>query len=91
MIKEYLKLTNIIPIVWALMLLFITVKHNEYYETFLYLSLPILTIFTIFNLIKQRREDQLNGTTLFKASIYRMLIMAGVLLVFFLITMVPSI
>jgi hypothetical protein len=40
----------------------------------------------ISNLIKQRRDDQINGTTIFKSSIYRMLIMALILIVFFFIT-----
>lgn len=40
----------------------------------------------IVNLLKKRKEDKLNGTKIFQSSIYRMLIMAAVLLVFFFIT-----
>ncbi|MCP2025031.1 hypothetical protein L1276_000171 [Flavobacterium sp. HSC-32F16] len=38
------------------------------------------------NLIKQKREDNLNGTKKFQTSIYRMVFMAVVLVVFFFLT-----
>jgi len=40
----------------------------------------------IIDLIKQRKKDKVEGTALFQASIYRMLIMAVVLGLFFFIT-----
>ncbi|WP_217341310.1 hypothetical protein, partial [Flavobacterium sp. A45] len=70
----------------GLLLVFISNEYSEYSRYYLYGSITIMIPFMISNLIKQRREDQLNGTTMFKSSIYRMLIVAVMLVVFFLIT-----
>lgn len=87
MIKKYITPINLISYLWTLLLVFISKEHSEYSRYYLYLSIPIMIPFMISNLIKQRREDQLNGTILFKSAIYRMLIMAVILVVFFFITM----
>lgn len=84
--KKHISPINIASILWVLILVFISEEYSEYYRYFLYLSIPVLIPFMIFNLIKQKREDQLNGTTMFKSSIYRMLIIAVILGVFFFIT-----
>ncbi|PJJ07100.1 hypothetical protein CLU83_0244 [Flavobacterium sp. 1] len=86
MIKKHITPVNVIIYLWIFMLVFISKEYSEYYRYFLYLSIPLLIPFMIFNLIKQRREDQLNGTAMFKSSIYRMLIISVILIVFFFIT-----
>ncbi|MBF4515703.1 hypothetical protein IRZ71_05090 [Flavobacterium sp. ANB] len=77
---------NIILLLWGLVFVVISVFFTEYVRYFYYLSILIFIPIMILNMIKQRKEDKLNGTTIFKASIYRMLIMAAVLLAFFFIT-----
>jgi hypothetical protein len=86
MIKKYITPINVIIPLWGLLLVFISNEYSEYYRYYLYGSITIMIPFMISNLIKQRRDDQINGTTMFKSSIYRMLIMAVILIVFFFIT-----
>lgn len=86
MIKKYITPIKIISYLWTLLLVFISNQYSEYSRYYLWLSIPIMIPFMIYNLIKQRRDDQINGTTMFKSSIYRMLIMAVILMVFFFIT-----
>ena len=87
MIKRYFTTINIVFFLWGILLLFISNKYGEYTRYYLYLSIIAIVPFIIIKIIKQRKEDQTNGTTTFKASIYRMLFMAGVLIVFFFISM----
>jgi len=84
--KKYITPIKIISSLWVLPLIFIPREYSEYLRYYLYGSITIMIPFMIFNLIKQRREDQLNGATMFKSSIYRMLIIAVILIVFFFIT-----
>ncbi|PXY39399.1 hypothetical protein DMB65_18110 [Flavobacterium cheongpyeongense] len=77
---------NIILLLWGLIFVVISAFFREYVRYYLYLSIIIIIPIMILNMIRQRREDKLNGTKIFQASIYRMLIMAAVLLVFFFIT-----
>lgn len=85
MIKKHFTPKTII-LLWGFTLLFILNNYNEYVKYFLILSLPVIIPLLIFNLIKQRREDQINNTTLFKSTIYRMLIVAVILVAFFFIS-----
>jgi hypothetical protein len=79
-------LIKIVPFLWIIILLFIQEVYPDYTRLFLYLSIPIITALAIINLIKQKKEDKLNGTENFRQSIYRMLIMAVILGIFFFIT-----
>jgi predicted permease len=86
MIKEYITPINIIFILWGLILQTISWFYPDYTRYYLYLSIIVLIPFTVFKMIKQRKEDKLNDTREFQASIYRMLIMAAVLVVFYFLT-----
>jgi uncharacterized membrane protein len=87
MIKKHITPVNIAVYLGLLTHLAISeVYGNEYARYFMYFLITIIIPNVIFNLIKERREDKLNSTTLFQASIYKMLIMAVVLVIFFFIT-----
>jgi hypothetical protein len=60
--------------------------YPEYYRYFMYLGLILVTPIVILGLIKQRKEDKLNGTQNFQSAISRMLIIAVILGVFYFIT-----
>lgn len=77
---------NILLLLWGLIFVVISAFFREYVRYYLYLSIIIIIPIMILNIIRQRREDKLNGTKIFQASIYRMLIMVALLLVFFFIT-----
>jgi Na+-translocating ferredoxin:NAD+ oxidoreductase RnfE subunit len=86
MIKQYITPINIISFFWIAVLFSISQVYPHYYRYSLYISIIIIIPLMIVNLLKKRKEDKLNGTKIFQSSIYRMLIMAAVLLVFFFIT-----
>jgi len=48
--------------------------YREYSTSFLYLGLILITPIVIFSMIKQRKEDKLNGTKIFQTSITGLLI-----------------
>lgn len=73
-------------ILWSLILVAISLFSPEYTRYYLYLSIIIIIPTATIGLIKQRKEDKHNNTTEFQSSIYRMLFIAVVLLVFFIIT-----
>jgi hypothetical protein len=80
--------TNITPInvvffLWVLLQVAIAEIYPNYTRPFLYLSLIIIIPLAIMNLVKQKKEDKLNGSDNFRQSIYRMLIMSIILIVFF--------
>lgn len=84
--KEFIKPINVLFFLWGLLLLVISNLYAEYVRYYLYLSLVVIIPITIVNSIKQKRQDTINGTTLFRSSIYRMLIMAIVFVVVFFVT-----
>lgn len=87
MIKKYIIPVNIIFLLWGPILIVISEFYREYVRYFLYLSIIAIIPIMVLNLIKQRREDKLNAAkVLFRQSIYRMLIMAVVLVVFYFLT-----
>lgn len=87
MIKKYITPVNIIFFLWGPILIVISEFYREYVRYFLYLSIIAIIPMMVLNLIKQIREDKLNAATvLFRQSIYRMLIMAVVLVVFYFLT-----
>jgi hypothetical protein len=89
--KKHITPTNIILFLWGPLLIIISEFYREYVTYFLYLSIIVIVPIAIFNLIKQKKQDKLDDTTEFQSSIYRMLIMAVMLLIFFFITKQNSI
>ncbi|MDR7371535.1 hypothetical protein [Flavobacterium aquidurense] len=84
--KEYTRPINIAIFFWGLLLLIISNFYPDYARYYLYLSIIVIIPVAIFNLIKQRKQDKINDTTVFQSSIYRMLIMAVLLAAFFFLT-----
>jgi len=84
--KKYSTTINIIFFFWGLLLLAVSSFYPEYVRYYLYFSIIVIIPIMIIDLIKQRKKDKVEGTALFQASIYRMLIMAVVLGLFFFIT-----
>lgn len=84
--KKYITPISIAMFLWGLILITISEVYRDYTRYFLYLSIIIVIPLIIVNMIKQRKEDKINNTKEFKASIYRMLIMAVMLAVFFFMT-----
>lgn len=84
MMKKYITPTSII-FLWGLILVAVSLLFPEYTRYYLYLSIIVIIPIAVISLIKQRREDKINDTALFKSSMYRMLFMAVVLGVFFFI------
>ncbi|PXY47274.1 hypothetical protein DMB68_09040 [Flavobacterium hydrophilum] len=77
---------NIALFLWGLILVTISLLYPEYTRYYLYLSIIVIIPTAIISLIKQRKEDKLNGTKEFQSSIYRMLFLVVILGVFFFIT-----
>lgn len=86
MIKQYLNFRTIFPIAMAFLFIFISSVYPDYTIQFTYLYFPLLAAFVIYDLIKKKKEDKINGTSQFKDSILRMLIIAGILLLFYFFT-----
>jgi hypothetical protein len=84
--KKYITQTNITLFLWGPILIVISSFYPGYTRYFLYLSIIVIIPLTVIKMIKQRKEDKLNNTKEFQSSIYRMLIMALLLVVFFFIT-----
>jgi predicted Na+-dependent transporter len=84
--KKYITPISIAMFLWGLILITISEVYRDYTGYFLYLSIIIVIPLIIVNMIKQRKEDKINNTKEFQASIYRMLIMAVMLAVFFFMT-----
>lgn len=84
--KKYITSTNIVFLLWGLVLLTLSWFFPEYVTGYLILSISIMIPLAIIKMIKMRREDKINGTTLFKEAIYRMLFMSAVLIMIFYIT-----
>ncbi|MCV9928618.1 hypothetical protein OIU83_13195 [Flavobacterium sp. LS1R49] len=86
MIKKYVTTINIVYFLWGLVLLAISDLYPEFVRYYLYLSIISIIPMMIMITIKMRREDKLNGTTTFRSAIYRMLVMALMLGIFYFIT-----
>ena len=83
--KKYITATSIF-FLWGLILLAISKWYYEYTRYFLYLSITVIIPIMILNLIKQRKEDKRNDTSVFKSSILIMLFMAVVVGILFILT-----
>lgn len=87
MIKKYITQTNITLFLWGPILMAISWFYPDYARYYLYLSIIVLLLVMVFKIIKQRKDDKLNDTREFQASIYKMFFMVVVaLIVFFFIT-----
>jgi hypothetical protein len=86
MIKKYITAINLVFLLWAVVLIFITGFYPEYKRDYLWLSLIVIIPVIIIDLIKKRKEDKFNDTTEFQSSLYRMLMVGGILVVFYFIT-----
>ncbi|MWB93955.1 hypothetical protein GON26_06245 [Flavobacterium sp. GA093] len=85
--KKYITSVNIAFFLWGLILVAISeISKGEYTRNFLYFSIIVIIPIMIFNLIKKRKEDKRNDTSLFRESIYRMLIVVIMLGIAFYIT-----
>jgi len=72
MMKKYIPSISITLILISCQVLGLI--YREYTTSFLYLGLILITPIVIFSMIKQRREDKLNGTKNFQTSITGLLI-----------------
>ncbi len=86
MVKKYTTPLNIIFFLWGVILLAVSWFYPDYTRYYLYLSILIIIPVATAHLMKERRMDKINNTTDFKSSIFRMLILALVLVVIFFIT-----
>jgi len=84
--KKYITPINIVFFIWGLILITISEVYRDYTRYFLYLSIIVIIPVAVLNLRKMRKEDKHNHTTEFQSSIYRMLIMAVMLMLFFFLT-----
>jgi 4-hydroxybenzoate polyprenyltransferase len=84
--KKYSTPINIFILLWGFVLIVISELYSEYVRYYLYLSLIIMIPIMIWNLIKQKKNDKVEGTKEFQFSIYRMLFMAVVLVIMFYMT-----
>ncbi|OXB00679.1 hypothetical protein B0A81_20610 [Flavobacterium plurextorum] len=84
--KEKIAAPVSIIFLWGLILIAITEWYYEYVRYYLYVSIAVIIPIMIWNLIKQKKKDKISGTREFQSSIYRMLIMAVVLIIIFYIT-----
>ncbi len=86
MIKKILTPATIAIFLWGSILLLISQYYYEYVRYYLYISIIVIFPIMIWNLIKQWKKDKVEETKEFKPSIFRMLIMAVVMIVIFFIT-----
>ncbi len=86
MIKKKLTPATIAIFFWGIGLLIVNQQYYEYLRYYLYLSIIIAFPIMILNMIKQRKNDKVNGTKEFHHSINRMMIFAVILVIMFAIT-----
>jgi len=85
--KKYFTPLSIIVILALLIHLVISqIWGREYARYYMYLLILIMIPFLILKLVKQRREDKVNGTQDFKLSLYNILMTVVIMgILFFLI------
>ncbi|KAF2080848.1 hypothetical protein [Flavobacterium sharifuzzamanii] len=86
MVKKILAPATIAIFFWGIGLLLINQYYYEYVRYYLYISILVIFPFMVWNLIKQWKKDKVEETNEFKTSIFRMLIMAVVMIVIFYVT-----
>jgi len=86
MIKKILTPATIAIFLWGAILLLINQYYYEYVRYYLYISIIVIFPIMIWNLIKQWKKDKVQETKEFRSSIFRMLIVAVVMIVIFFIT-----
>ena len=86
MVKKILTPATIAIFFWGIGLLLINQYYYEYVRYYLYISILVIFPFMVWNLIKQWRKDRVEETKEFRSSIFRMLIMVGVMILIFYVT-----
>lgn len=87
MIKKYITSIAIVPYFCILMTCIGTIFYPAHTRIFSYISIVIMIPLLIFELIKKRKEDKLEGTKHFQHSVYNILIAAAMIgVLFFLIS-----
>lgn len=84
--SRFNKLINLIFLLWGIPLLLIANLYGEYVRYYLYLSILIALPIAIWNLLQKRKNDKINDTKEFRHAIYRMLIMAVIMIIIFFVT-----
>lgn len=84
--KKHITIFNVIIFLWGIVLILISEFFRDYVRSYLYLSIAVIIPFMIWDLIKKRKKDKIEGTKDLYNSINRMMIMAVVLILFFVIT-----
>lgn len=85
--KKYLKIENVIVLLFVISHILVK-REYEFYTSlfFIVIMLPLLII----KFIKERKEDQLNGTNNFRSSLIKMLFILFILIVgFFILKIKP--
>ncbi|MDR7371536.1 ABC-type multidrug transport system fused ATPase/permease subunit [Flavobacterium aquidurense] len=80
--KEYIP-SIIISLLWVLSQVMDYIYERKYTLYFFCLFLILVIPVIIFTIIKQRKEDKLNNTTEFQSSIYRILFLVFLIVIFF--------
>ncbi|SHH40828.1 hypothetical protein SAMN05444388_11095 [Flavobacterium johnsoniae] len=83
--KKIITPASIIIFFWGLLLLVISELYPDYTRYYLYLSIVLIIPFMTANLVRQKREDKINGTVQLQSSMYSILISAVILGVLFFI------
>lgn len=83
--KKIITPTSIIIFFWGLLLLVTSELYPDYTRYYLYLSIALIIPFMTANLVRQKREDKINGTVQLQSSMYSILISAVILGVLFFI------
>ncbi|MEZ0129278.1 hypothetical protein AB9T88_05650 [Flavobacterium sp. LBUM151] len=86
MIKKNITKVAIVLFLWGMLFQAISWFYPDYKRYYLYLFMIVMIPYLIVNLIKERKEDKLNNTKVFQATIFGMLFIASILIVFFFIT-----
>lgn len=83
MLKQYLTLPSIISLFLIVMVLIVSLVFPEYVRYSYYGAIVIMIPFIIFDLIRKRKEDKIDGTEYFKISVYNIFIAAAMMVVLF--------
>ncbi|WPO77979.1 hypothetical protein [Flavobacterium sp. KACC 22761] len=86
MIKKIVTPVNVIFLFWGLVLLTFSESYPQYTRYYLYMSILVILPIIIFDMMKQRKQDKQNGTAKFQSAIFRMFIMAILLVIAYLVT-----
>lgn len=83
MLKQYLTLPSIISLFLIVIVFIVSLVSPEYIRYSYYGVIVIMVPFIIFDLIRKRKEDKIDGTEYFKISVYNIFIAAAMMVVLF--------